>query len=329
MPRQRIGVVGSGFIAREHVRAWSRLDVEIGICSLETGTRDELCQRFGAVAYDTLDDLLAAATIVDVCTPTDTHHGIVLRAAQAGRQVICEKPLARHVDQARQMIGGCAGAGVALLPAHVVRYFPEYAAAQAAVAGGRIGTPAILRFTRRGSVPTWSAWYRDERRSGGLLMDFMIHDYDIARWLAGQVRRVYARLAGAGDAGGVTGLVVLTHDGGAVSHVHGAWVPDMGGLTTDFELSGDRGVLSSPAGSALSAGPGGPAGRGQFATGRASPFATELAEFLAAIDGGREPRVSAADGLAAVAIAEAAIESAHTGAAVSLDAAVSLNGGPR
>jgi predicted dehydrogenase len=243
----------------------------------------------------------------------------VLRAATAGRQIICEKPLARYAEQAREMAGACASAGVRLLPAHVVRYFPAYAAAHAAVAGGRIGTPAILRFTRRGSVPTWSAWYRDEQRSGGLLMDFMIHDYDIARWLAGEVRRVYARLAATGDAGGVTGLVVLTHAGGAISHVHGAWVPEMGFLATGFELSGDRGVLSSPAGPALAAGPGGTAGRGQFATGQASPFAAELTEFLATIENGSEPRVSAADGVAAVVIAEAAIESARTGAAISLD----------
>ena len=318
MPRQRIGVAGSGFIAREHVRAWAQLGAEVGIYSLNAGRRDALCQRFGATARDTLDDLLAAASVVDVCTPTDTHHGIVLRAAAAGRQVICEKPLARTAGQARQMAAACAGAGVVLLPAHVVRYFPEYAAARAAVTGGRIGTPAVLRFTRRGSVPAWSAWYRDERRSGGLLMDFMIHDYDIARWLAGEVVRVYARLGATGDAGGATGLVVLTHAGGAISHVHGAWVPEMG-LATGFELSGDRGVLCSPAGPALTAGPGGRAGRGQFATGRASPFAAELAEFLAAIENGSEPRVSAADGIAAVAIAEAAIESAHSGTAVGLD----------
>jgi predicted dehydrogenase len=317
VPRQRIGVVGSGFIAREHVRAWSRLGAPVGICSPDAGSRDALCRRFGATAHDTLDDLLAAATVVDVCTPTDTHHGIVLRAAEAGRHVICEKPLARYAGQVQQMAGACARAGVRLLPAHVVRYFPEYAAAQAAVAGGRIGIPALLRFTRRGSVPAWSGWYRDEQRSGGLLMDFMIHDYDIARWLAGEVRRVYARLAATGDAGAATGLVVLTHASGAISHVHGAWVPAMGFLATDFELSGDRGVLSSPAGAALTAGPGGPAGRGQFATGRASPFAAELAEFLAAVENGSEPRVSAADGAAAVAIAEAAIESARTGAAVS------------
>ncbi len=330
MPQQRIGVVGSGFIARAHVQAWSGLGAEVAIYSDVADTRDALCQRFGATPRDTMDDLLAAATIVDVCTPTDTHHGIVLRAAQAGRQVICEKPLARRAEQARQMAAACASAGVRLLPAHVVRFFPEYAAAQAAVAGGRIGTPAVLRFTRRGSVPAWSAWYQDEQRSGGLLMDFMIHDYDMARWLGGEVRRVYARLTTATDTGAVTGLVVLTHDEpGAISHVQGCWVPGMGGLGTDFELSGDRGVLFSPASPATTGGP----GRGQFATGRASPFLAELAEFLAAVENGTPPRVSAADGVAAVAIAEAAIESARTGAAVTLDPASpdgdGLDGGAR
>lgn len=329
MPQQRIGVVGSGFIARQHVEAWSQLGVEVAICSAHTDSRDELCRRFGAAARATLDDLLAAATIIDVCTPTDTHHGIVLSAAEADRHVICEKPLSRRAEQAEQMAQACVSSGVRLLPAHVVRFFPEYAAARLAVEDGQIGSPAILRFSRRGSLPTWSPWYLDEQRSGGLLMDFMIHDYDIARWVAGEVERVFAMLSTAegnlagGGAGGVTGLVVMTHSGGAISHIHGTWMASSSiFLATEFELSGDRGVLFSPSSAADPRGRHGAAaaqpGGGQFAIGGSSPFVSELAEFLAAIEAGGEPRVGPADGVAAVAIAEAAIESARSGSAVCL-----------
>jgi myo-inositol 2-dehydrogenase / D-chiro-inositol 1-dehydrogenase len=333
VPQPRIGVVGSGFIAREHVRAWSQLGAEVAIYSDHTGSRDELCRRFGAAARATLGDLLAAAAIVDVCTPTDTHHGIVLSAAQAGRHVICEKPLSRRARQARQMADACAAADVRLFPAHVVRFFPEYAAAKAAVVDGRIGTPAILRFSRRASLPTWSPWYLDEQRSGGLLMDFMIHDYDMARWLGGEVERVFAMLptpegqSAGKDKTGATGLVVLTHAGGAISHIHGAWVAtSLVFLDTEFELSGDRGVLFSPSSAAdpmRHAGTVAPPGGGHFAAGGTSPFAGELAEFLAAIETGGRPRVGPADGVAAVAIAEAAIESARSGAAVCLTAGAS------
>lgn len=327
MPQQRIGVVGSGFIAREHVRAWSQLGVEVAVYSTHPDSRGELCRRFGAIPRATLGDLLAAATIVDVCTPTDTHRGLILRAAEVGRHVICEKPLSRHAKQAQQMADVCASSGVLLFPAHVVRFFPEYAAAKAAVADGRIGIPAILRFSRRATTPRWSPWYQDERRSGGVLMDFMIHDYDIARWLGGEVKRVFATLSAAEGKGGATGLVMLTHAGGAISHIQGCWeatgsVP----LTTDFELAGDRGVLFSPGSASDLIGQHGDetaaSGHGQFAIGRASPFADELGEFLAAIEMGSQPRVGPADGIAAVAIAEAAIESARSGAAVAPDGAL-------
>src|SRR5699024_8983003 len=124
---------------------------------------------------------------------------------------VCEKPLTLTGEDARAVVDHAERAGRLLLPAHVVRFFPQYAAAQRAVAGDAIGTPAVLRFERTGSSPT-QPWFADESRSGGIVMDQMIHDIDQAIWLAGPVETVYARQSVASGTDTVrTAHVVLTH----------------------------------------------------------------------------------------------------------------------
>ena len=136
-----------------------------------------------------LEDLLGGCDVVDVCTPTDTHHGIVMQAAAVGRNIICEKPLSHRRSEALEMIEACEAAGVQLHPGQVVRYFPEYAAAKLVAAGGSA--------TRRPAAEpsgcaTGAPWFADATQSGGLLVDQMIHDFDFARWVAGEVVQVFA-----------------------------------------------------------------------------------------------------------------------------------------
>src|SRR4051812_948471 len=207
-----VGVVGAGGIAHLHLAAWRHLGVDVVVESLE-GAAD-IAAQYGARAVDGLDELIDAADVVDVCTPTNTHHDIVLAAAAARRHVICEKPLSQLRSEAAEMIEACEAAGVQLHPGQVVRFFPEYAAAKAAVTAGRIGEPAVLRFSRRGSRPV-RAWFADPARSGGLIVDQMIHDIDFARWVAGDVTQVYARIVG-DEPGPTIGVVVMTHASGVL-----------------------------------------------------------------------------------------------------------------
>src|SRR5699024_11805186 len=89
--------------------------------------------------------------------------------------------------------------GRTLFPAHVVRFFPQYAAAERAIATGAVGRLAVLRFERTGSLPD-RAWYADDELSGGIVLGQMIHDIDQALWLAGPVERVHAQPSTAGSA---------------------------------------------------------------------------------------------------------------------------------
>ncbi len=314
-----VGVVGAGGIARPHLEAWRHLGAKVVVHS-QVGA-EEAAGPYGAAVAADLDELLARCDLVDVCTPTNTHHDIVLRAAGAGRHVICEKPLSHRREEAVAMIDACAAAGVQLHPGQVVRFFPEYAAAKHLVSAGRVGAPAVVRLSRRGARPERS-WFADSAQSGGILVDQMIHDFDFARWLAGEVVRVFACVTG--DAPGPTlGMAVLTHADGALTHVLGGWGHPHESFRTSFSIAGATGLLRHSSGSTqglaltLADGPTG----GELLPASAmvgSPFVAELAEFAASCSGGGTPRVSAQDSLAALDIALAAGRSAVTGESVEL-----------
>ncbi|MET3806357.1 myo-inositol 2-dehydrogenase/D-chiro-inositol 1-dehydrogenase [Nakamurella sp. UYEF19] len=315
-----VGVVGAGGIARPHLQSWQAMGYRILIHSVD-GRAAEVAQDYGAEACDSLDELLAACDIVDVCAPTFAHHEIVLAAAAAGRDVVCEKPLALDHAAAASMIRACAQAGVQLYPGQVVRYFPAYAAARAAVLAGRIGQPAVLRLLRRGAAPV-QPWFADPSLSGGIMIDQMIHDFDFARWVAGEVESVYAKLLG-GNGSPLFGLAVLTHTGGALTHLVGGWGRADETFRTSFSLAGSDGLIqysTTDRPTLTFAGPGARDTGGALLPDVSfgiSPYGSELAEFAAAFAGGPTPRVSAQDSLAALDIALAASLSARTGRPVS------------
>lgn len=323
MSAMRVGVVGSGFIAKQHLRSWRALGVDLVIYSQDVDEATRLSQKYGFTAAPSLDALLVECDLVDVCTPTDQHLPIALAAAAAGVHVVCEKPLARTSAEAAQMVAACEAAGVRLFPAHVVRYIDPYVAAWREITRGTLGEVAVAHFSRSGPRPTWSSWFGDGARSGGLLMDLLIHDYDIAQWFAGPVVRVWAT-APRGSQTKEIGVVVLTHASGAISHVEGIWDAPGASLTSTFSVYGDRGYLIS------GATPGtevrvrdaeGVVRRSPvpFTPGAPGPFELELRDFLTAVGSGTDARVLPTDGVVAVRIAEAAVESARSGVAVEVE----------
>lgn len=314
----RIGLIGAGGIAHEHLPAWLSLGVEVVVYS-HAGAPDLVAQWGGGRAVGTLAELLTGCDVVDIATPTPSHAELALAALDAGRPVVCEKPLARTSQEAERVIGAFEAAGIPLFPGHVVRFFGEYAAMHAAVAAGDIGTIAVQRFTRTGSAPR-AAWFHDDGQSGGLLLDQCLHDLDFARWTAGEVATAYALESAARGVRSVQ--VLLRHVSGALSWVHGTWARAGTTFQTSFDVAGTAGVLSHRSGdhpalrTDLGDAPTGGEGRGLMpAMPYESPFRTELGEFLAALQGGPAPRVTARDGLAAIQIAEAAQESLRTGRA--------------
>jgi len=179
-----------------HAAAWAQTGAKlVGVYSLCGGP--ELAHRYSAKLFERYDELLEAVDVVDLCVPTDLHPAMTVQAAEAGKHVVCEKPLALTIAEGEAMIAACERAGVRLFIAMVVRFFPQYQSAQQLVVAGQLGALGVLRLRRAGYQPRKEVdnWFLDEARSGGMVVDMMIHDFDYARWLAGPVTRVYAQSA--------------------------------------------------------------------------------------------------------------------------------------
>jgi predicted dehydrogenase len=328
----RVGIVGAGNMGRVHTTAWQATPAQVvGFRDIRPERSQGYAERYGGRAFDSLEALLAEVDVVSVCTPTDVHYEITMAAARAGKHVVCEKPLARTLAQGREMVAACRAAGVKLFVGQVVRFFPEYDRAKRAVDGGMVGKPAVLRFSRCVSQPRLSTdnWFVDFNRSGGLILDLMVHDFDFARWVAGEVTRVYAKALSVTqpEAGVDHALVILTHVSGAITHVEGSWAYPPA-FYTAFEIAGSEGLLSFDAESSRpnrfqrhqqvnQEVPEVPLPSNPLLE---SQYVTEIKGFYSALIDDAPVRVGATDGLAAIQIALAAIESAQTGRAIEIAA---------
>ncbi|MFI1400429.1 Gfo/Idh/MocA family protein [Streptomyces sp. NPDC020681] len=331
MKRLDVAVIGAGFIARTHLPAWIALGARVTIFSTD-GQAARLAEEFGITEAPTLDDALAWATVVDICTPTTTHRDIALAAFEAGADVVCEKPLALAPADALEMAYAAEKTGRQLYPGHVVRFFPAYVRLRDAIGSGALGRVAVARFTRTGRYPTWSTWFADPALSGGIVTDQMLHDMDIARWLFGEVACIHATQRGhltapAPECAVATGSATLTHTSGVISQIQGVWASPATPFRYTFHVAGSNGTLTHDSLAHPSLRLVGQTGAdadgiptGDFGD---DPFATQIREFAAAFQGGPAPRVNAWDGVAAVRLAAAARQSAATGLAVAVEDASS------
>ncbi len=327
----KVGIIGVGFMGSTHAAGWKETGAEIGGFVAETiAEAKAISAEYHAPVYPALEAILPQVDIVDICTPTHLHYEMVLKAAAAGKHIVCEKPLARSVEQGQEMIQACRKAGVKLFVAHVVRFFPEYSLAKANVEQGKIGRPGIIRLSRGSYRPKKPVgnWFLDEEKSGGIMLDLMIHDFDYARWVGGEVESVYARKVSTHHSGAAIdyGMAILKHSSGALSHISGAWAYPPPTFRTSLEIAGDGGliefdstatapietlIMKTGSGDAPDVGlPSSPLSE--------SPYTSEIKEFYGNIMDNRAVRLSAGDGLAAIQIALAANESARTGKAVQL-----------
>lgn len=322
----RVGIVGAGFMGAVHASAWQQTEATLNaIYSLDTERVRTLAETFRAEGCTTFEELLTKVDVVDVCTPTHLHHDMVLQAIQAGKDVICEKPLARTYGEAKAMLEASQAAGTRLLVAHVVRFFPEYALAHQQAVSGEIGEIGVVRLQRTSFKPgSPDSWFHDIEKSGGMILDLMIHDLDYARWIAGDVQTVFARNTHQmfPGADGDHALAILTHKSGALSHVEGGWSYPKLLFHTALEIAGSKGLIeyrsvdNAPLAVHLKAKnnrenpdiavPSSPLAE--------DPYTTEIKHFYQVLtDETVTPIVTAEDGIAAMRLALAVMRSAQIG----------------
>ena len=208
--------------------------------------------RLGATFYADYHDLLTDSSIaaVVVCSENARHREMVVAAAEAGKHVLCEKPLATTREDGLAMIAACHEHGVKLQIAFPMRFSSPAIALREAVQAGTIGTPLMVMATNPGRMP--SGWFSDPALAGGgATMDHTVHVADLLRWIfEREITSVYAEVDTRIHPGIPTddvGVLLLGLDGGISASLDASWTraktwPIWGGLT--MEVIGERGVLS-------------------------------------------------------------------------------------
>jgi predicted dehydrogenase len=309
-----------------HLNAYAGIpEVEVaGVADARIKAAVAGAEIVGARPYASYEELVSAedVEVVDVCLPTAFHRDLALKAAGEGRHVILEKPIARTMEDAQQILDAFSGDGPRLFVGHVVRFFPEYVGIKQKIDAGDLGRVGVVRTSRRSPfLLGWNDWYADWRVSGGVLLDLVIHDFDYLRWTLGEVERIYAR--------GMLGreynrldyvLVTLRFENGAIAHVEGHWGYP-GPFNYSIEVAGSSALVTVDStelapleltGDTVSTGE-----VPDLATGK-SPYAKELEHFIHCIATGEEPIVQAHDACEALRIGLAATESVLTGKPVTL-----------
>jgi myo-inositol 2-dehydrogenase/D-chiro-inositol 1-dehydrogenase len=249
----QIGIVGAGRIGIVHARTVAFRVPEAQVAAiadpnLEAARRlaTELgVARVGSDYREMLDDPKLAALVV--CSSTDTHAEVVMAAARAGKHLFCEKPLDLELGKIDHALAAVEAAGVKLQLGFNRRFDPDFAEMQARVRAGAIGSPHLLRITSRDPAPPAAAYVRV---SGGMFLDMTIHDFDMARFLCGEVEEIYAVAANLvdpalGQAGDVdTALLTLRFASGALGCIDNSRQA-VYGYDQRVEIFGDKGMLAN------------------------------------------------------------------------------------
>ena len=329
----KVGMIGAGCMGGVHAAAYKRLTEArlVTICDLKREKAEKLAGDGVQVVTDYHDILQdPEIDVVDVCLPTYLHKKVVLEAAAAGKHVFCEKPIARSVEDAEAMVKACKDAGVKLGVGHVVRFFPDYYKVKDVLAGGAIGEAKVIRASRGGAFPAWPEdnWYADYAKSGGPIVDLIIHDFDFLRWVFGPVKRVFAK--------SLTGkhhmldhaLVTLRFENGIIAHVEGSWAQPPGTpFATTLEIAGTKGLYEYSNQDAMPIMLRTAEGEARASAVPESPLAVEpytaqLQAFIKSIIDNTDVPVPGEEAIEALKIALAACESAETGEVVWLGGAI-------
>ncbi len=335
MPNSKVGVgvVGLGRIGRLHAEIL-KYKVEnaelIAVSDVIENLARSVGEKLGVEWYTDYDKMLANEKIdaVVISVPTFLHKDMIIKALEAGKHVFVEKPMTVTVSEAKEVVAAVKKHGLKLQVGFNRRFDYAYLNAKKRIENGEIGKPIAYIAVARdpGAPPSWAA---DPKKSGGIFLDMLSHDFDMARFLVGEVVEVYViggnyiydELKAKGDLDVVS--IAFKFDNGAQGLIHGTRKFPYG-YELRTEVYGSEGVIY--VGSNID---------NMFAIGTKQgltyfgapwfekrfyeAYIEELKAFIKSIVEDKEPPVTVIDGLRTVQIAEACWKSYREGRSVRVE----------
>jgi len=324
----RFALLGAGRIGKVHARAVTSSPEAklVAVADAMPKAADDIARQYGCEVH-TIDSIAATKDIdaVVICTPTDTHADLIEKFSNAKKAIFCEKPIDLSISRVQECLKVVDKNKTPLMVGFNRRFDPHFMAVRAAIEAGDIGTVEMVTIVSRDPAPPPVDYIK---RSGGIFKDMTIHDFDMARFLLGEeIVTVSAQgsvlvdkaIGKAKDYDSVS-VMLATAKGkhATISNSRRASY----GYDQRIEAHGTLGAVSAENQRAVSIEVATAKGYTRpplldfFMTRYTQAYANEIAAFIDTIGGKRKASPSGKDGLAALAIAEAALRSAREGRAV-------------
>ncbi len=252
MTKLKLGVIGTGRIGKVHIATLVQNVPQaevIAIADTDLKSANEVASRFGVTSvFSNYMDVIRHPDVeaVVICSPTNTHAKYLVDAAKAGKHIFCEKPVDLSLEVIKDALEEVKKAGVKLMVGFNRRFDPNFAKVKQLVTDGKIGEPHILKITSRDPAPPPAEY---SAVSGGMFMDMTIHDFDMARYIAGsEVTEVYTKASvmvdpAIGRAGDVdTAIIILTFENGAMGVIDNSRKA-VYGYDQRVEIFGSKGMV--------------------------------------------------------------------------------------
>jgi myo-inositol 2-dehydrogenase/D-chiro-inositol 1-dehydrogenase len=327
-----MAVLGCGRIGRMHARNLARHPRAklVMVFDVLAEAAQQTAAELDVKIARSVDEVLSAGEVggVLVATPTDTHVPLIKAAVRAGKAVLCEKPVDLDLERARACWSEIAGNKPRVMIGFNRRFDPSFKALRERVQRGEIGTLELAVITSRDPAPPPATYLKT---SGGLMRDMSIHDFDMARYLAGDIAQVHAFGAnlvdpGIGKLGDIdTCTISLRARAGALIQINNSR-RCVYGYDQRIEAFGSNGMLQAGNQYATSV-----ESWGAERTGAREPvlhffieryreaYTSEVDAFVSSLEQGQPMSPDFGDGLQALRLAVAADESLRTGQVVELD----------
>lgn len=337
METVRFGMIGAGAISNAHTAAIEATDDAELVCVADINldaAKARADERGAERAVDSYDELIAMDDIdaVIIGIPTQFHADAAIKAAEAGKHVLCEKPMGRTLNDCRAMIDAHEAAGTTLGIGFVRRFDPNWGQMRKMVQDDKAGHPCMWRRIIAGSPPgppNYGEWYYDSRYSDGPMTESASHDIDFLRYTFGDVASVMAYMKDICHTGDVldTNAMIIEFESGDSALLQFSWTlpPGASAGFRGMDVIGPEGSIHEPreedgrwvvdiskAGGETETIP--------FENERTSETWTEgqLNDFIGAIRTGKDPRSTGTDGYKAQEIYLAGAKSMETGRRIDL-----------
>ncbi|NLZ55539.1 MAG: Gfo/Idh/MocA family oxidoreductase [Clostridiaceae bacterium] len=222
----KIGLIGAGFIGQTHSDVYTLLrQVKpvrvVAVADLDHERAANIARIHGASVYTRPEDLIADPEVaaVDICLPTHLHAHYTIKALLSAKPVFVEKPAVLNAEEAAAVVQCMRETGQPAMGGMCIRYWAAYTWLRDAIMEERYGKLKFFATRRLSKTPNWGYenWYQDPQKSGGALLDLLIHDIDYVRWILGEPSEIVAR----GEINQLTAL--LTWADGTRAQIEGGW----------------------------------------------------------------------------------------------------------